>query len=81
MRKAGKLAVIPPQANRKEQRPYDKELYKARHLIENFFAKLKLSCAITAGKVSGMIGGMRGWLPIVYKRLDRSRQMLQKTVQ
>jgi len=38
---AGKLAVIPSKANRKEPRPYDKDLYKARHLIENFFAKLK----------------------------------------
>ncbi len=39
---AGKTVVIPPKANRKVQRDYDKELYKARHLIENFFAKLKL---------------------------------------
>jgi len=39
---AGKTAVIPPRQNRKQQREYDKELYKARHLIENFFAKLKL---------------------------------------
>ena len=38
---AGKTAVIPPKGNRKEPRPYDKDLYKARHLIENFFAKLK----------------------------------------
>jgi len=44
--KAGKTAVIPPKANRKIQRDYDKELYKARHLIENFFAKLKLFRAI-----------------------------------
>jgi transposase len=43
---AGKVAVIPPKANRKVQREYDKELYKARHLIENFFAKLKLFRAI-----------------------------------
>jgi transposase len=28
------------------QREYDKELYKARHLIENFFAKLELFRAI-----------------------------------
>jgi len=34
-------AVIPPKKNRKEQRDYDEVLYKARHLIENFFAKLK----------------------------------------
>jgi transposase len=35
---AGKTAVIPPQANRKTQRAYDKDLYQARHLVENFFA-------------------------------------------
>jgi transposase len=33
--------VIPPKKNRKEQRGYDKELYKARHLIENAFLYLK----------------------------------------
>ena len=38
---AGKEVVIPPKQNRKEARAYDKELYKARHLIENFFCKLK----------------------------------------
>jgi transposase len=43
---AGKTPVIPPKANRKIQREYDKELYKARHLIENFFAKLKQYRAI-----------------------------------
>jgi len=46
LEKAGKTAVIPPKANRKEQRDYDKDLYKARHLIENFFAKLKQFRAI-----------------------------------
>ena len=38
--------VIPPKANRKDPRPYDRDLYKARHLIENFFAKLKQYRAI-----------------------------------
>lgn len=38
--------VIPPKSNRKEQRSYDQQLYKARHLIENFFAKLKQYRAI-----------------------------------
>ena len=46
LEQAGKAAVIPPKANRKELRPCDKELYKARHLIENFFAKLKQFRAI-----------------------------------
>ena len=39
--KAGKAVVIPPRSTRKEQRDYDRHLYKARHLIENFFARLK----------------------------------------
>ena len=38
---AGKVAVIPPRQSRKAPRAFDKDLYKARHLIENFFAKLK----------------------------------------
>jgi len=39
--KAGKTVVIPPRSTRKEQRGYDRHLHKARHLIENFFARLK----------------------------------------
>ena len=39
-------AVIPSKSNRKNPKPHDKELYKARHLIENFFAKLKQYRAI-----------------------------------
>ena len=38
---AGKTVVIPPRKNRLVQRDYDRDLYKARHLIEHFFAKLK----------------------------------------
>ncbi len=41
LRAAGKEAVIPPKRNRKEPRGYDRDLYAARHLIENFFCKLK----------------------------------------
>ncbi len=33
--------VIPPKTTRRQPPPYDKHLYQARHLIENFFAKLK----------------------------------------
>ena len=43
---AGKTAVIPPKANRKSPCDFDRHLYKARHLIENFFAKLKQFRAI-----------------------------------
>jgi transposase len=46
LEQAGKTAVIPPQANRKQQREYDRELYKARHRIENFFCQLKQFRAI-----------------------------------
>lgn len=41
LRKAGKTIVIPPKSNRQNKRDYDEDLYKDRHLIENFFAKLK----------------------------------------
>jgi transposase len=43
---AGKTAVIPPKANRRERRRFDRHIYKSRHLIENFFAKLKQFLAI-----------------------------------
>jgi transposase len=46
LRNAGMAAVIPPKNNRLVQRDYDKTLYKARHLIENFFCKLKQYRAI-----------------------------------
>lgn len=34
-------AVIPPRSNRKQQRDYDKTLYKLRNRIERCFGKLK----------------------------------------
>lgn len=43
---AGKVAVIPSKCNRTTLRPFDKQLYQARHLIKNFFAKLKQFHAI-----------------------------------
>ena len=44
IRKAGESdcqVVIPPKKNRKILRSYDRELYKARHLVENAFLHLK----------------------------------------
>ncbi len=38
--------MIPPKSNRKVQRTFDREMYKARHLIENFLCKLKQYRAI-----------------------------------
>lgn len=46
LRKTGKTIVIPPKSNRTVTCTYDEDLYKARHLIENFFAKLKQCRAI-----------------------------------
>ena len=37
----GATAVIPPKTNRKIQRNYNAEVYKWRHLVENYFAKIK----------------------------------------
>ena len=41
LEQAGIQVVIPPRSCRKILREYDRDLYKARHLIENFFGKLK----------------------------------------
>lgn len=46
LKQAGIVAVIPPKRNRLVQRDYDRDLYQARHLIENFFQKLKQFRAI-----------------------------------
>jgi transposase len=46
LEKAKVEAVIPSKTHRTAQRDYDKEMYKWRHLIENFFAKLKQYRAI-----------------------------------
>jgi transposase len=43
---AGKTAVIPPRTSRSSLRDYDRQLYGALHLIENFFAKIKQFRAI-----------------------------------
>jgi transposase len=37
----GAVAVIPPKANRAAGIPCDFEMYKWRHLVENFFCKIK----------------------------------------
>lgn len=35
------MAVIPARRNRKIRLPHDREVYKWRHLIENYFSKIK----------------------------------------
>ena len=37
----GAIAVIPSKADRKTPIPHDREMYKWRHLVENFFQRLK----------------------------------------
>ena len=37
----GAQAVIPAKRNRKIHIPHDEEIYKWRHLIENYFSKIK----------------------------------------
>ena len=39
--KNGAKAVIPPTANRKIQREYDKDIYKQRNLVERLFNRFK----------------------------------------
>jgi transposase len=37
----GAEAVTPPRRNRKVAIDYDRDMYKWRHLVENFFARIK----------------------------------------
>jgi len=46
LRAAGKTAVIPPKRNRTARRTYDRDVYAARHLLENFSCTLKQYRAI-----------------------------------
>ncbi len=41
LNRRGFVSVIPPKRNRREQRPYDRHVYKERHLVECFFCKIK----------------------------------------
>jgi transposase len=41
IRQAGAEAVIPPRSHRLNPRTYDQHRYRARHLVENLFARLK----------------------------------------
>jgi transposase len=38
----GCMACIPPKSNRKIQYYYDKQLYERRHVVENFFCRIKI---------------------------------------
>ena len=38
----GMEVVIPPKANRKKKRPFDALKYRARHLVENLFQRMKV---------------------------------------
>jgi transposase len=38
----GMEVVIPPKANRKEKRAFDSLKYRARHLVENLFQRMKV---------------------------------------
>lgn len=37
----GSQAVIPPRRGRRVMRPYDRDRFKSRYLVEHFFARIK----------------------------------------
>lgn len=41
LQERGAMAVLPPRSNRLEALAYDTEMYKWRHLVGNFFCRLK----------------------------------------
>ena len=45
---SGAEVVIPPRRNRRDQRVYDRHLYKVRRLVENAFQCFKEWCGVAA---------------------------------
>ena len=41
LRKRGIKACLPPRANRHQKRSYSKPTYRKRHLVENFFERIR----------------------------------------
>ena len=56
----GVKAVIPPKSNRKVQREIDRQMYKWRHLVENYFCTLKefKSIAMRSDKTDSSFSAM-----------------------
>ncbi len=57
--------VIPPKSNRKEQREYDRYLYKLRHLVENAFLWLKRRRGIASFQTAVQIRCIAIWLSVL----------------
>jgi transposase len=53
LKQAGIEAVIPPKSKRRTARNYNRELYKARHLIENFYCKGQYAHSCKNGHMTG----------------------------
>ncbi len=77
--KSGIVPVIPPRSNRKFPPEFDKHCYKWRHLIENYFRKLKefkriaLRACKTDQSFSSMIYRKRlVWLPCLRPQMSDS---------
>lgn len=55
LQQAGKTIVIPSKKNRKTQRAYDKVLYQARHLVENFFVNSNSSVPLPLDMIKPLV--------------------------
>ena len=64
----GMTAVIPPKSNRKNPRKTDFCLYKERHLIENFFCKIK-ECRRVATRYDKTAQNFLGFLQVAAIRI------------
>ncbi|MBL4748245.1 MAG: transposase [Magnetovibrio sp.] len=53
--------VIPSKSNRKSQIPHNKEVYKWRHLVENYFAKIKKFKGISTGYDKTGVSYIENW--------------------
>jgi transposase len=69
LQQKGCEVVIPSKSNRTQPRDYDQHLYKARHLIENFLAKLKQDRCI-ATRYDKTAGNFLGAIYLLFGDLD-----------
>ena len=68
----GMMPVVPPKANRKAERDYDRELCKLRNEVERLFRRLKGCRRIFArfDKLGAMFPGFLNFAVVVGTRCD-----------
>ena len=75
----GMMPVIPPKKNRRERREYDKELYKARHLVENAFLHYHFLPPSILKTLSISFSSKKSWIVFIHSSMKNVVCKLFKT--